>query len=132
MTEASAYLVEELQGKLESAYNKLISHLRKSSRAISAKEDLANYYREIEDILKKFNKAIEEYPDDDELGKVFDRFSAFFAIRHEMEAKEQKETVSHLISDLKSMAHWRKMETAYGKTLGFSDFRNLRGGSNKR
>jgi hypothetical protein len=95
VTEASAYVIEVIQGEMESAYKILSSFSRKSSRSISAKRDQQNYEKK--------------------LGE-----------------REQLEKLSHLVSDLKSMVHWRKMETSYGKTLGFSNFRSLRGESRKR
>ncbi len=132
MTETSAYVVEEIQGKLESAYKRLISYLNKSNRSISAKKDIEMYEKELGDILKIFDKTVEEYQKDEEMKKIADRFSLFYSKRHNEEGPGQKETISHLISDMKSLVHWRKMETAYGKTLGFSNFRSLRGESKKR
>jgi DNA topoisomerase VI subunit B len=132
VTEASAYVVEEIQGKLESAHKKLVNYLRKSSRSISAKKEIVNYEKELDEVLKIFDKSVEEYPEDEEMKKIADRYSSFYSRRHSEDGQGQKETLSHLISDLKSLVHWRKMETAYGRTLGFSNFRSLRGESKKR
>jgi hypothetical protein len=132
LTETSAYVVEEIQEKLESTYKRLISYLRKSSRSISAKNDIELYEKELGDILQIFDKTASEYPEDEEMKKIADRFSLFYSRRHSQDGQGQKETISHLISDLKSLVHWRKMETAYGRTLGFSNFRSLRGESKKR
>jgi hypothetical protein len=132
VTEASAYVVEEIQGELESAYKTLSRFSRKSSRAISAKRDQQNYEKQLGELLKIFEKKGEEYPDDEEILKFSERFSNFYSERRGMKSKEQLEKLSHLVSDLKSMVHWRKMETSYGKTLGFSNFRSLRGESRKR
>jgi hypothetical protein len=132
VTEASAYLVEEIQEKIESALNKLNSYLRKSSRAISAKKDLADYEKELGEVLQLFERTVAEYPEDAEIIKLFEKFSSFFSKRHSEDGPGQKDRVSSILGDLKSMVHWRKMETAYGKTLGFSNFRSLRGESKKR
>ena len=132
MTEASAYVVEDIQGKLESAYKRFVGYLRKSSRAISAKKDIEIYEKELGKILQIFEKTVDEYPEDEEIKKLADRFSLFYSKRHSLENQEQKDSISHLLSDLKSMVHWRKMETAYGRTLGFSNFRSLRSESKKR
>jgi hypothetical protein len=125
-------VVEEIQGELESAYKILSSFSRKSSRAISAKRDQQNYEKQLGELLKIFEKKGEEYPDDEEMHKFSERFSNFYSERRGISVKEQLEKLSHLVSDLKSMVHWRKMETSYGKTLGFSNFRSLRGESRKR
>lgn len=132
MTEASPYILEEIQQNLESAYSKLIQYLRKSSRAISAKKDLEGYEKKLGAVLGVFERTLKEYPNDEELKKIFERFSSFYIVRRSEAIQEQKETVSNLLRDLKSMVHWRKMETSYGRTLGFSDFRSLRGESKKR
>jgi hypothetical protein len=132
VTEASAYVIEEIQGEMESAYKILSSFSRKSSRSISAKRDQQNYEKKLGEILKIFERKGEEYPDDEEMLKFSERFSNFYSERRGMDSREQLEKLSHLVSDLKSMVHWRKMETSYGKTLGFSNFRSLRGESRKR
>jgi hypothetical protein len=132
VTEASAYVIEDIQGEMESAYKILSSFSRKSSRSISAKRDQQNYEKKLGEILKIFERKGEEYPDDEEMLKFSERFSNFYSERRGMDSREQLEKLSHLVSDLKSMVHWRKMETSYGKTLGFSNFRSLRGESRKR
>jgi hypothetical protein len=132
VTEASAYVIEVIQGEMESAYKILSSFSRKSSRSISAKRDQQNYEKKLGEILKIFERKGEEYPDDEEMLKFSERFSNFYSERRGMDSREQLEKLSHLVSDLKSMVHWRKMETSYGKTLGFSNFRSLRGESRKR
>ncbi|NIM45692.1 MAG: hypothetical protein GTO54_08740, partial [Nitrososphaeria archaeon] len=43
MTDASAYILEDIQRKLEEAKSHLSEYLRKSSRAISAKKNLEDY-----------------------------------------------------------------------------------------
>jgi len=132
VSDASAYVVEEIQGMLEKVLKKLVSYSRKSSRAISAKRDLEDYEKGLKEVLSRFEHTTAEYPEDEDMKKVLDRFQSFYTDRHSVDAKEQKEKISHILADLKSMVHWRKMETAYGKTLGFSDFRSLRGESKKR
>jgi hypothetical protein len=132
MTEASAYVLEDIQGTFDAAYKRLVNYSRKSSRAISAKKDLAEYDRLLSEVFETFEKTALEYPDDEETNKLSIRFSSFFSERHNADIKQQKERISHLLTDLKSLVHWRKMETAYGKTLGFSNFRSLRGESRKR
>lgn len=132
MSDASAYVLEEIQEMLEKTLNMLVSYSRKSSRAISARRDLEEYEKGLKEVLGRFERTVDEYPEDEEVKKILDRFQAFFTERHNEDAQEQKERISHILSDLKSMVHWRKMETAYGKTLGFSDFRSLRGESKKR
>jgi hypothetical protein len=78
VTEASAYVIEEIQGKMESAYSKLFNYLRKSSRAISAKKDLADYESDLEKTIKIFETTLKDFPDDEELKKASERFSSFY------------------------------------------------------
>ena len=132
MTEASAYVLEEIQGKLESADKRLADYLRKSTRAISAKKDMEGYENGLKETLNLLERTVEEYPEDGEMKKITDRFSIFYSARHSGSMEAQRAGVSNILADLKSMVHWRKMETAYGRTLGFSDFRSLRGESKKR
>lgn len=132
MTNASAYTVEEIQNKMEEAQNSLVTYLRKSSRSISAKKDVDDYESQIESTLKIFEKTLKEYSNDNELQSLFERFKSFNSSRKEHDPSAQKEMLIKILSDIKSLAHWRKMETAYSSSLGFSDFRNLRGDSKKR
>lgn len=132
MTEASAYVVEEIEGKLESSIKMLVSALRKSRRSISGKKDLASYEKGLDQVRGLLDKTVEEYPEDGELKKIVDRFSSFYSEKGLISVEEQKEKLSNISSDLKSIVHWRKMETAHGGTLGFSDFRSLRSESKKR
>jgi len=132
MTEASAYVLEEIGEQLEQALKRLQAYLRKSSRAISAKRDFQEYESSLSAVRERLERTALEYPGDEELGRVSSHFSKFYLDRHALEPKAQRERVDRFVSDLKSMAHWRKMETAYGRSLGFSDFRSLRGESKKR
>jgi hypothetical protein len=132
LSEASAYVLEGIQTKLESAIGKLSLYLRKSRRSISAKKDIQDYNRELSEINSLLEKTNEEYPDDGDLKKISERFYAFNSEKNNLSDEDQKEKLSFILSELKSLAHWRKMETAYGRTLGFSDFRSLRGESKKR
>ncbi|GBE18409.1 hypothetical protein BMS3Abin16_01009 [archaeon BMS3Abin16] len=132
MTEASAYVVEEIEEKLESSVKMLLSALRKSRRSISGKKDLASYEQGLEGVLRLFDKTVEEYPEDQELKKIVDRFSSFYSEKGLIDEQAQKEKLSNISSDLKSLIQWRKLETAHGRTLGFSDFRSLRSESKKR
>jgi hypothetical protein len=132
VTEASAYVVEEIEEKLESSYKMFLSALRKSRRSISGKKDLASYEQGLEGVLKLFNKIVEEYPEDKDLKKIEERFSSFYSEKGLIDEQAQKEKLSNISSDLKSLVHWRKMESAHGGTLGFSDFRSLRSESKRR
>ncbi len=132
MTDASAYILEDIQRKLEEAKSHLSEYLRKSSRAISAKKNLEDYEKVLAGALSILEKTVDEYPEDEELSKINRRLNAFYNKRKNVDHSDHKENVSNIISDLKSLAHWRKMETAYGRTLGFSDFRSLRGKVEKR
>ncbi len=109
-----------------------MSYSNKVIRSISAKKELEEYEKELSEVLRLLEKTADNYPDDIEIKKISDRFSSFYAARHEGSVDKQKEKVSNFIGELKSLVHWRKMETAYGKTLGFSDFRSLRSESKKR
>ncbi len=132
MTEASAYVVEEILEKLESSVKMLLSAINKSRRSISGKKDLASYEQGLKGVRGLFDKTVEEYPEDRELKKIEDRFSSFYSEKGLIDEQAQKEKLSNIASDLKSLVHWRKMETAHGGTLGFSDFRSLRSESKKR
>ncbi len=132
MTNASAYTLEEIQSKMENAQDSLVAYLRKSSRSMSAKKDVEDYETHIESTLKLLEKTLKEYPNDNEMQALFDRFKSFDSSRKERDPSAQKEMLIKILGDLKSIAHWRKMETAYSSSLGFSDFRNLRGDSKKR
>jgi hypothetical protein len=132
LSEASAYVMEDIQKKMESANSRLASYLRKSSRAVSAKKDVESYEKELGVILDLLEKTLEEYPGDGELKGFSERFYNFYSTRKNETFQAQMDKISNFLSDLKSLVHWRKMETAYGRTLGFSDFRSLRGESKKR
>lgn len=132
MVEASAYVLEDIQKELDTAHASLSSYLRKSSRAVSAKQDRAAYEKGLEGFLGALERTMGEYPHDEELKRFYERFYAFYSQRNDLDPRDQLEKISSLLSDLKSMVHWRKMETSYGRSLGFSDFRSLRGESKKR
>ncbi len=106
MTEASAYVVEEIEEKLESSIKMLLSALRKSRRSISGKKDLASYEHGLEGVLSLFDKTVKEYPEDRELIKIGDRFSSFYSEKGLLDDQAQKVKLSNISSDLKSLVHW--------------------------
>lgn len=132
MTEASAYTVEDVEKKIQTAYDKLLSYSRKSKRAISAKQDLEAYESSLKSSMKELDRSLLDYPDDTEMRKIADRVASFITNRHNDDLNTQKTKLNDIITDLKSISHWRKMESSRGSSLGFSDFRSLRGESKKR
>jgi len=116
MVEASAYTLDEILEKMNSAYGEMID------------QNYEEYGRIIKEIKERLEKLVTRYPEDEELSEYRGHFMGYYNDIGEVEREKEKEELAWIKSELNHIVHWRKLGMSAGRVLPFSDYRSKRGG----
>lgn len=134
MSEASGYLIGDIEQILNNARKNLKEHLSIGSFRITGREKAEKYKKELSRCMEKLEEITANYPDDKEINAFHDKFSSFYVEQREKEsyAEDDRKKLDNLIEDIREIAQWRKMEHAAGENLPFGDYRRMRESYRKR
>lgn len=134
MSEASGYLLGDIEEILNSARKNLKEHLSIGSFKIKGREKAEEYKKELSNCMEKLEEIVASYPDDSEINSFYNKFSSFYVDQREKESygEDDRKKLDKLIEDIREIAQWRKMEHASGESLPFGDYRRMRESYRKR
>ncbi len=115
MVKASAYTVEDVARKLDTAFGMFI-------------DGEEEYVDVLQEVRERLQELVEKYPKDDEVAEFLQAFDSYLEAKEGMSREEEKERLVWLKSELNHIVHWRKLGMSAGRVLPFKDFRSLRGG----
>ena len=134
MSEASGYLLGDIEDVLNNARKNLKEHLTVGSFRIKGREKAEKYKKELSNCMEKLEEIVASYPGDKEVNDFYNKFSSFYVEQREKEsyAEEDRKKLDKLIENIREIAQWRKMEHAAGENLPFGDYRRMRESYRKR
>jgi|GEM_PF-1445235 len=128
MSDASGYLVSEIERSVDSAFSLLSEHLAAGEMRIKSKERARDYKQALSKCVEKLEDVLEQHPQDSEIKSFHEKFFSFYIEQKEKESyeKKDKEKLLKLLEEIREISQWRKIEHASGERLPFGDFRSMR------